>query len=80
MTDVKECSSGYAAQQLNQRKENCPVCNQQGRAVGQVTVKHLVTEDHRDAVQGNHYQICMNENCSVVYYNNENQKNLSKNR
>ena len=73
MVDVKVGSSVDPSQQPNQRKENCPVCNQQGRAVGQVTVKHLVTEDRRDAVQGDCYWICMNENCSVVYYNNENQ-------
>ncbi|HZW49403.1 MAG TPA: (2Fe-2S)-binding protein [Bacillota bacterium] len=78
MFHVKKNSSVGSSLQSNQNKGSCPVCNHQGRAVSQITVKHLVTEDQHDAVQGDRYWICMNENCDVVYFNNENQTKFVK--
>lgn len=54
-------------------KDTCPVCNNEGISVSKVTVEHLVTDCYRNAVEGDHYKICMNEDCVVVYYNPENE-------
>ncbi|NLI92552.1 MAG: (2Fe-2S)-binding protein [Peptococcaceae bacterium] len=64
------CSSSQ--DNMNQTKENCPVCNSEGISVSKVTVEHLVTDDNRRAVEGDQYKICMNEDCNVVYYNVDN--------
>ena len=29
----------------------------------------MVTDDYRNAVDGDQYKICMNEDCDVIYYN-----------
>ncbi len=47
---------------------NCPDCNNQGVSVKRLTVEHLVTENCRNAVVGDQYKICMNEDCDVVYF------------
>ncbi|TEB08855.1 Csac_0668 family 2Fe-2S cluster-binding (seleno)protein [Pelotomaculum propionicicum] len=70
------CSS----QNPEQTRGNCPVCNNQGEAVGKITVEHLVTDDNRKAVEGDKYRICMNENCNVVYYNVDNRIKFLKNQ
>lgn len=73
MNHVNECCCGCSTQMLDQTKEKkCPVCNNEGISVGKVTVKHLVAENYRKAVEGDQYKICMNEACDVVYYNADN--------
>lgn len=52
--------------------ELCPVCKIQGESVSNITVEHLVTDDHHIEVIGDHYQICMNKDCDVIYYDNTN--------
>lgn len=56
---------------VDQIKDNCPVCNNEGISVSKVTVEHLVTDDYHNAVDGDQYKICMNEECDVVYYNHD---------
>lgn len=50
----------------------CPICKNQGESVSKITVEHLVTDDHHNEVIGEHYQICMNKDCDVIYYDNTN--------
>lgn len=48
----------------------CPRCNQPGKKVKSVTVKHLVTENIAEKVPDKGiYYLCMSEDCDVVYYN-----------
>ena len=70
MSSTNECCCGCNTQIVDQSKgNNCPVCKNEGMAVGKVTVEHLVAENHRKDVDGEKYRICMNEDCDVVYYN-----------
>jgi|GEM_PF-4057505 hypothetical protein len=63
MNTVNECYRGYNTQIIEQTKDNCPVCNNEGISVSKVTVEHLIKEDYLKAVEGEQYKICMNENC-----------------
>ncbi|WMM24418.1 (2Fe-2S)-binding protein [Tissierella sp. MB52-C2] len=48
----------------------CPRCNQSGKKVKSITVKHLVTESLAEKVPDKEiYYLCMSEDCDVVYYN-----------
>jgi bacterioferritin-associated ferredoxin len=68
-----ECCCGCKTEKLDQIKDNCPVCNNEGISVSKVTVEHLVVDDYRNAVNGDQFKICMNEDCDVVYYNLDNE-------
>ena len=68
-----ECCCGCKTEKPDQIKDNCPVCNNEGISVSKVTVEHLVVDDYRNAVNGDQYKICMNEDCDVVYYNLDNE-------
>lgn len=57
---------------IEQTRDNCPVCNNEGVSVRGVTVEHLVADNYRNVAEGGQYKICMNEDCSVVYYNVDN--------
>ena len=72
MNTVNECCREYNTQKIEQTKYNCPVCNKEGISVSEVTVAHLIKEDYLKAVEGEQYKICMDEDCSVVYYNVDN--------
>lgn len=67
-----ECCCECNTQKIEQTKDICPVCNKEGISVSKVTVEHLIKEDYLKAVEGEQYKICMNEDCSVVYYNADN--------
>ena len=69
MKVIDECCCECITQNLNRTKESCPVCNNEGVTVSMITVEHLVTDDYRNAVDGDQYKICMNEDCDVIYYN-----------
>lgn len=75
---VKECGCGYNTQKAEKTEDNCPVCNNIGISVSQVTVEHLVADKFRESVEGNRYKICMDENCNVVYYSVENGRKFLK--
>lgn len=72
MNNVNECCHECNTQKIDQTKDNCPVCNKGGISVSKVTVEHLVTDDYLKLVDGEQYKICMNADCSVVYYNVDN--------
>jgi len=72
MKNISTCSCGCNTKNIEQTKGNCPICNNKGEAVSKVTVEHLVTDENRNAVEGDQYRICMNEDCDVVYYNTGN--------
>ena len=69
MKVIDECCCECITQNLNRTKESCPVCNNEGVTVSRITVEHLVTDDYRNAVDGDQYKICMNEDYDVIYYN-----------
>lgn len=69
MKIVDECYCGCDTQKVEHTNDNCPLCNNGGISVSKVTVEHLVADDYRKTVEGERYRICMNEACSVVYYN-----------
>lgn len=69
MKVIDECCCECITQNLNRTKASCPVCNNEGVTVSRITVEHLVTDDYRNAVDGDQYKICMNEDCDVIYYN-----------
>lgn len=69
MKVIDECCCECITQNLNGTKASCPVCNNEGVTVSRITVEHLVTDDYRNAVDGDQYKICMNEDCDVIYYN-----------
>ena len=72
MSTINECCHGHNTQKIEQTKVHCPVCNTEGISVSKVTVEHLVTDDYLKLVDGEQYKICMNGDCSVVYYNVDN--------
>ncbi|ABR50082.1 hypothetical protein Amet_4000 [Alkaliphilus metalliredigens QYMF] len=68
-----ECCCGGKKERLNQIKEKCPVCSNEGIAVSKVTVEHLVADNYRNVIDGGQYKICINEDCDVVYYSLDNE-------
>lgn len=78
MKKVNECCCEYKTEKVDQNKDNCPVCNNEGISVSKVTVEHIVSDDYRNAVEGERYKICMNEDCNVVYYSVDNKKKFLK--
>ncbi len=58
----------------------CPICKTNGVSVKKITVEHLVSKNLRTTVAGDHYQICMNADCEVVYFNNAESIIFSKNQ
>lgn len=50
------------------KEKICPACGQKGIAVEKITVQHLVKPELNSRVVGEHYLICMKEDCNVVYY------------
>lgn len=69
MKVLSKSRCGFETEDKTIGNNACPVCNNEGLSVGRVTIKHLVTDDNRKAVEGDQYKICMNEDCDVVYYN-----------
>ncbi len=55
------------------KEENnlCPICKASGVKVKNTTVKHFVLETLTELVGDTDYYICMNEECDIVYYNQE---------
>lgn len=45
----------------------CPTCGLEGKKVKFKTVKNLVKKEVK---KNDSYQICLNSNCKIVYYNN----------
>lgn len=62
---------GHSSKDVFPKGINCPVCGKEGIPVPRITVAHLVSAQEQDAVVGEHYQICMDRDCDVVYYTPE---------
>ena len=80
MKNVSECCCECKAEKVDQNKDICPVCNNEGISVSKITVEHLIKEDYLNEVEVEQYKICMNEDCNVVYYSVDNEKKFLKDR
>jgi len=49
----------------------CPVCNNPGSFVKNITVRHMISEDLLEKVGSFDYYLCMNKDCQIAYYNND---------
>lgn len=52
-------------------ERNCPNCGRPAGRVRRVTVKNLLIEDYAVGVEEPEYNICLDEACPVVYFNDE---------
>lgn len=53
------------------KNKKCPVCKDEGKIVTNLPVKNLVNDRKKIDVKENIYYLCMNEECNISYYNNE---------
>lgn len=60
-----------------EKKLECPLCKGRAQPVGSITVKNLVKSEYRDRVEDENYGICLEENCDLVYFNEN--SNFSRN-
>ncbi|MDW7670528.1 MAG: (2Fe-2S)-binding protein [Bacillota bacterium] len=44
------------------------MCNKEGLVVSPMTVSHMVVENLVEQITGDHYYLCLDENCQVAYY------------
>jgi len=49
----------------------CPSCSQTGQKVANETVKHILKSKYSDKIREKDYQLCMNPDCKVAYYNSK---------
>lgn len=64
-----------------QMEGKCPICQQIGEKVKNITVKHLVLENlAEEIVDEGIYYLCMNEDCDVVYYSSNRESIFDKKR
>ena len=70
---LNQCCCGSTTESTCKKEENnlCPICKASGVKVKNITVKHLVLETLTELVGDTDYYICMNEECDIVYYNQE---------
>ncbi|WP_406660073.1 (2Fe-2S)-binding protein [Methanolobus sp. ZRKC3] len=74
------CCTGSETETSQENKNTlCPKCNEPGRAVGNVTVRHIVKDELIDRAGTGDYQLCMNERCDVAYYNESGSTIFEKN-
>jgi len=64
---------------LVERSGLCPACGETGELVKNITVKHMVLDKIKEQVGDSDYYLCMNETCSVVYFNQESDIKFNKN-
>lgn len=57
---------------MNNINKKCPECNELGKGVLNSPVKNLVVDDKKSEVNESIYFLCMNEDCDISYFNNEN--------
>ncbi len=46
----------------------CPKCKGKSQSVGVVTVEHMVKDEFRNKVKYKNYSICLEQDCDVVYF------------
>lgn len=75
-----KCCCGSTIESSCKIEENniCPICKTSGVKVKNVTVKHLVADNLTELVGDTDYYLCMNEECDIVYYNQENGVKFNK--
>lgn len=56
----------------------CPLCNQVGNKVKNLTIKHLVIDEISGQIGTEDYYLCMDELCSITYYNRKLNKQFNK--
>lgn len=56
----------------------CPVCKTSGVKVKNITVRHLVLDSLIELVGDTDYFLCMNEECDIIYYNQETSEKFNK--
>lgn len=56
----------------------CPICNNEGILVKNITVKHMVLSELKEIVRDTDYLLCMNEKCHISYFNNESNIKFNK--
>lgn len=76
----KSCCEGNIESFLKTENALCPTCKRPGIKVKNITVKHLVINTFEEQVGETDYHICMNEECDIVYYNNQTNVVFSKNQ
>lgn len=80
MEKETECCCGNSMQSSCQTQNNnlCPVCGKQGTLVKNFTVRHMVLDELIEQVEDNDYYLCMNEECSITYYNTQTDVKFNK--
>lgn len=70
---MNKCCCGSKTEETCKTEENnlCPICKTSGVEVKNFTIKHLVVHTLIELVGDANYYLCMNEECDIVYYNNE---------
>ena len=69
INDNKSCCEECPESNIRVEKNNlCPICDNIGSTVKNITVKHLVLSELSEQVGDRDYYLCMNEECDVAYY------------
>lgn len=63
-----KCCDFGESQELIHTEGHCPLCNNEGKEVSDITVEHLVKDEFQSSVGLEDYRICLKENCDIVYY------------
>lgn len=63
---------------LHKKAPACPVCQESGQKVNNITVRSLINADKADYVSDEQYFICLTPKCSVSYYT-ESEEHFGKN-
>ncbi|ABX42167.1 Csac_0668 family 2Fe-2S cluster-binding (seleno)protein [Lachnoclostridium phytofermentans] len=77
---ANKCCCGSSMQSSCQTQNNnlCSVCGKQGTLVKNFTVKHMVLDELMEQVGDNDYFLCMDEECSITYYDTQANINFNK--
>ena len=73
------CGNKTEPTRLVEKSGLCPICEEEGKLVKNITVKYMVLKKVEEQVGDNDYYICMNETCPVVYFNQESDIKFNKN-
>jgi hypothetical protein len=66
--DHPASNGGVPLSQRVNKQDVCPVCAKPGQKVKNITVKHLVSQEHEPTVGDQDYFLCMSEDCEIAYY------------
>jgi|SRR5659263_59466 len=54
---------------LSLQNNRCPICGGVGTPVKNITVKHIVLGELTEMIGDGGFNLCMNEDCGITYYN-----------